>query len=404
MTTGSQGAALPVFELGLDAIESTCLLVNEMVDGEVLALQDAQVLLLALSAHAPWHSPSRSECKGRCWPPLSMAPRTAERAVCIACMQVHLAVGAHASLLNPSHGEWEPVLEPWHVALDLRKLQALPDGKPESTSAGAASEEASGSESRSPLKVSRSPSSNAATPSTPGGAAAASSASSEFHVRLLSTEALELNLSPALITTAHSLLHVLTFATDAAAQSEAALAALRRSMGTVSANTVALRNCTELPMAFLTSADEQLRPIAAGAEVSFTDALAPSYEAFGQRSTTFAETSESLEFVHAARHNQVGALDLRLASHNLRCSPSTSRRHSFSPLDSPSIFPDLPSTSPRSSTSSSSCSSAMLTSTRTTLSGAPRCTRRASTATTTSSDCCSARAQTSKCRRSTALS
>ena len=66
----SQGSLMPILELGVDEVAGSWTLVNDMVNGEVVALKDAIV---------------------------------------------QLTFGAHASLLNTSHGEWEPVLVPQHI-------------------------------------------------------------------------------------------------------------------------------------------------------------------------------------------------------------------------------------------------------------------------------------------------
>jgi hypothetical protein len=61
----SQGSLMPILELGVDEVAGSWTLVNDMVNGEVVALKDAIV---------------------------------------------QLTFGAHASLLNTSHGEWEPLM------------------------------------------------------------------------------------------------------------------------------------------------------------------------------------------------------------------------------------------------------------------------------------------------------
>ena len=187
-------------------------------------------------------------------------------------------------------GEWEPVLEPWHIGLEVSKLQAVPEELEEEALATAPA-------------PNKGPSIK---PPTTAPERSAPKVLDEFHIRLGSKEPLELNLSPAFMSSAHALLHVVTVALEAtSAQSEAALLALRRSMGTVTANSVAVRNCTELPMAIAMSsrAFEAPRAIAPGAEVTLVDEGVPAYEAFSQRSSLFAETTENLDLVYAARHN-----------------------------------------------------------------------------------------------------
>ena len=187
-------------------------------------------------------------------------------------------------------GEWEPVLEPWHIGLEVSKLQAVPEELEEEALATAPA-------------PNKGPS---VKPPTTAPERSAPKVLDEFQIRLGSKEPLELNLSPAFMSSAHALLHVVTVALEAtSAQSEAALLALRRSMGTVTANSVAVRNCTELPMAIAMSsrAFEAPRAIAPGAEVTLVDEGVPAYEAFSQRSSLFAETTENLDLVYAARHN-----------------------------------------------------------------------------------------------------
>ena len=180
------------------------------------------------------------------------------------------------------------MLEPWHIGLQVSKLQAVAEELDDEAALATAPAPNKGPSVK---------------PPTTAPERSAPKVLDEFHIRLGSKEPLELNLSPAFMSSAHALLHVVTVALEAtSAQSEAALLALRRSMGTVTANSVAVRNCTELPMAIAMSsrAFEAPRAIAPGAEVTLVDEGVPAYEAFSQRSSLFAETTENLDFVYAA--------------------------------------------------------------------------------------------------------
>jgi len=91
----SQGSLMPILELGVDEVAGSWTLVNDMVNGEVVALKDA-IVQLTFGAHASLLNTSHGE-----WEPLMASD-------CLPhCMQV--------SLLNTSHGEWESVLEPRHI-------------------------------------------------------------------------------------------------------------------------------------------------------------------------------------------------------------------------------------------------------------------------------------------------
>ena len=91
----SQGSLMPILELGVDEVAGSWTLVNDMVNGEVVALKDA-IVQLTFGAHASLLNTSHGE-----WEPLMASD-------CLPhCMQV--------SLLNTSHGEWESVLKLRHI-------------------------------------------------------------------------------------------------------------------------------------------------------------------------------------------------------------------------------------------------------------------------------------------------
>ena len=211
---------------------------------------------------------------------------------------VQLQLAAHASFFNPTNDHWEPALERWPLNASLT-LSRAPDvhGDGDEDDGELAPRDEAGAE----HGGGRHAEADGAGP--PGATSPRYQTVPEFTLMLASLEPLEANLSPPLITTVQSALMLCdkVSAVSRAGHTANSASAWRSISST---RMLGLRNLTEQPCTFDTG-DGQVHRVGAGGEVSFADANGIPLESSIARSTTLAETTDNLELVRAARQGEV---------------------------------------------------------------------------------------------------